>query len=127
VKAVLLDTHAWAWSLRGDHRLSDKATTAIGGADAVLVSPISFYEIGQKVRLGEWPQMEPFIRRLPDLLEQQGGSIADLDPSICLDAATMDWSHRDPFDRLLAATARARSVPIVSTDLVFDGVVARVW
>ena len=39
----------------------------------------------------------------------------------------MDWSHRDPFDRLLAATALRRNLPIVSADAVFDGVVTRVW
>ena len=93
----------------------------------MLVSPISFFEIGQKVRLGKWPQMEPFVDRLPALLETQGGRIAELEAIICLTAGTMAWAHRDPFDRLLAATALRRDVPIISADAVFDGVIARVW
>lgn len=93
----------------------------------MLVSPISFFEIGQKVRLGKWPEMEPFLHRLPSLLEQQGGGVAELDPSVCLQAATMPWPHRDPFDRLLAATAIHNNLPLISADIVFDGIVTRLW
>jgi PIN domain nuclease of toxin-antitoxin system len=127
VRAVLLDTHAWAWSLTGDGRLSAKAREAIEQTQAVLVSPITFFEIGQKVRLGKWPEMEPFLNRLTSLLEEQGGGVAELDPTICLQAATMPWPHRDPFDRLLAATALHNSLPLVSADIVFDGIVSRLW
>jgi len=127
LKAVLLDTHAWPWRLAADPRLSNTALATISAADTVLVSPITFFEIGQKVRLGKWPQMAPFVDRLAGLLEEQGGVIASLDPLICLSAGTMAWAHRDPFDRLLAATAIRRDLPIVSADAVFDEVVTRVW
>ena len=125
--AVLLDTHAWAWSLSDDPRLSVRAAASIADADAVMVSPVSFFEIAQKVRLGRWPEMAPFLERLPALLEEQGGRVAALEPGICLTAGTMDWAHRDPFDRFLAATALRYRVAIVSADAAFDGVVRRVW
>ena len=127
MKTVLLDTHSWAWSLTGDERLSEKAAYAMTRAEIVLVSPISFFEIGQKVRLGKWPEMQPCVEKLVELLEEQGGCVASLDPSICLAAATMDWSHRDPFDRLLAATAARYNLPIISMDAIFDGRVPRIW
>jgi PIN domain nuclease of toxin-antitoxin system len=127
LKAVLLDTHAWAWSLTKDRRLSRKAVIAIEEAGSVLVSPISFFEISQKIRLGKWPEMEPFAGSLPALLEQQGGTVAGFDPAICVAAGLMAWEHRDPFDRLLSATATHLSVPIVSADSVFDRVVTRIW
>ncbi len=92
-----------------------------------MVSPISFFEIAQKVRLGKWPQMEPFIQTLPGLLEERGGMIADLDADICVAAGVMTWRHRDPFDRLLAATALHRALPMISADNVFDGHVPRIW
>jgi PIN domain nuclease of toxin-antitoxin system len=125
--AVLLDTHAWAWSLGGDDRLSKPALAAISTADTVLVSPITFFEIAQKVRIGKWPEMEPFIGQLTALLGEQGGSVANLDPAICVAAGMMPWTHRDPFDRLLAATAAHFNLPLVSADTVFDGIVARLW
>jgi PIN domain nuclease of toxin-antitoxin system len=127
LKAVLLDTHAWAWSLMGDDRLSEKARTAMMQAETILVSPISFFEIVQKVRLGKWPEMVPFIDQLPSVLDEQGGRIANLDPQICLAAAITPWAHRDPFDRMLAATAAHYDVPLVSADLVFDPLISRIW
>ena len=125
--AILLDTHAWAWSLAGDARLSPTALVAINDAGTVLVSPISFFEIAQKVRRGKWPEMMPFIDQLPSLLEAQGGVVANFGVAICLMAGMMDWSHRDPFDRLLAATAKHDAMPLVSADAMFDGVVTRIW
>jgi PIN domain nuclease of toxin-antitoxin system len=133
VNSLLLDTHAWAWSLTGDERLSAKAIALIEKAEIILVSPISLFEIGQKVRLGKWPEMEPFIDRLADLLHEQGGVTAALTPDICLTAAVMDWQHRDPFDRLLAATAMHNGIPIISADMIFDELsgrdlwIARFW
>lgn len=120
MKEILLDTHAWAWSLTGDARLSTNAYRLLEQADLVFVSPISFVEIGQKVHLGKWEEMTPFVGSLPELLEKQGGRIAALGPDICLSATTMDWKHRDPFDRLLAASAVRYGLPLVSADLVFD-------
>lgn len=125
--AVLLDTHTWAWSLAGDERLSKPALAAIAAADMVLVSPITFFEIAQTVRLGKWPEMEPFVEDLAALLGEQGGSVAGFDPAVCLAAGMMAWPHRDPFDRLLAATALHYNLPLVSADPAFDGIVRRVW
>jgi PIN domain nuclease of toxin-antitoxin system len=127
VTSVLLDTHAWVWSLIDDERLTQHARAAIAGADAVFVSPISFFEIAQKVRIGKWPEMEPFVDQLPALLKRQGGVVAGFDPETCIAAGIMPWSHRDPFDRLLAAGAIRFNLPLVSADKVFDGVVTRLW
>jgi PIN domain nuclease of toxin-antitoxin system len=96
-------------------------------AQTILVSAISFFEIAQKVRLGKWPQMAAYVDRLPALLASQRGVEASLEAEDCLMAGTMEWPHRDPFDRFLAASALCRRVAIVSADPVFDAVVARLW
>ena len=127
VKAALLDTHAWAWSLTGDGRLSKSALAILDAADAVFVSPISFFEISQKVRFGKWPEMEPFVGQLAKLLDEQGGTAAGFDPDICIMAGMMPWVHRDPFDRLLAATSLRYALPLISADAVFDGILTRYW
>ena len=127
LKAVLLDTHAWAWSLTEDDRLSSRATQAMLHAETVLLSPISFFEIGQKVRLGKWPEMSGLVSRLPELLQEQGGTLAPLEAEICLTASTLVWGHRDPFDRLIVATALHFHLPLISADAIFDGLVPRVW
>jgi len=129
VKQVLLDTHAWVWSLAAKSELSAAALEAIAEADGVFVSPISFFEIGQKVRIGKWPEMQTLVHQLPELLTDQGGLVASLTPEICLHASLRDWSHRDPFDRFLASSAELLNMKLVSKDAIFDDLrgICRVW
>lgn len=121
MSGLLLDTHAWVWSFSDGTRLSSAARAAILEADAVYVSPISFFEIGQKVRIGKWPEMVGRAPDLPQILVDQGGIQAPLTAEICIDAGLWDWPHRDPFDRLIAATARVLDLSLVSCDTVFAG------
>ncbi len=71
--------------------------------------------------------MESSIGRLPALLTDQRGSVAILEPAVCVVAGMLTWPHRDPFDRLLAATAIHDSLPIVSADAILDGMVPGLW
>ena len=41
--ALLLDTHAWVWSLFDERKLAPCAAAALRGATAVYVSAISFF------------------------------------------------------------------------------------
>lgn len=130
MSAVLLDTHAWAWTLDDDPRLSAPARAAIAQADAVMVSPITFFEIGQRTRLGRWPEMAPHLPGLPQILRDQGGIEAPFTADIALRAAGLDWAHRDPFDRLICATAFACAAALISCDTALDGCglsIRRVW
>ncbi|RYF05157.1 MAG: type II toxin-antitoxin system VapC family toxin [Oxalobacteraceae bacterium] len=130
---ILLDTHAWAWSMTADVRLSATATGAMEQAETVFISAISLFEIGQKVRLGKWSEMAPFLDRLIALAQEQGGRLAEVSPEVSLLAATLAWDHRDPFDRLIAATAITRGLVLVSIDVAFDdlagmpGWPGRIW
>ena len=117
---LLLDTHAWAWSLTGDSRLSPAAIQAMQSADSVAVSVISLYEIGQKVRLGKWPEMVLFQDRLIALADRQGARFLPLSPEASLMAATLEWDHRDPFDRIIGSTALTAGLRLVSADPCFD-------
>lgn len=128
---MLLDTHAWVWMLTDDPKLSTQAVSAAETADAVRLSPISIFEISQKVRLGKWPEMEGHLDKLPDLIAGQGILMAPLDPHVALLAGTMAWAHRDPFDRIIAATALVSGAVLLSADAMFDTLsgppLRRIW
>ena len=127
--AILLDTHVWAWSFNQTENLSKTALRALDEAEAVLVSPVSFFEISQKTHLGKWPQMEPFVTSLVETLAQQSGVEAPLNGDIGVLAGQLDWPHRDPFDRLLGATALHLNVSLITKDPAFSGLqdLAVVW
>ena len=130
---VLLDTHAWVWSLFAAAELSGPARQAIEAAQTVLVAPCSFHEIAQKHRLGKWPEVSGIVGQMPQLLRAQGGMVAPYTATMAMLAGGMDWSHRDPFDRMIAATAIEMVCPVVSRDSAFDdlrgrsGWPGRVW
>lgn len=126
---VLLDTHAWAWSMLQDPRLSSTAQQILDGETEIAISPISVFEIGQKVRLGKWPEMKPFAWKLEKYLEWQEAEVAPVTLEIADFAARLHWNHRDPFDRLLAATALVNGWEFLSADKEFESLPAlrRIW
>ena len=125
----LLDTHVWAWSLIGDPFVSAIARKRMDEAETLILSSVSFYEISHKVRLGKWPQMAPHATRLVSLAQQQSLFIAPVTAELALLAGLLDWSHRDPFDRMLAATALEYDLDLISADMAFDEVsgLRRIW
>ena len=125
---IQLDTHTWAWSLL-NKGLSPMARFTLENAETTWVSPVSIYEIAQKVRLGKWPDMAPLLPSLQIALAQQSGQWAEMTPEIAHLAGSLDWPHRDPFDRLLAATALVNGWVLISADTAFDSLIGlrRVW
>jgi PIN domain nuclease of toxin-antitoxin system len=133
VKTVLLDTHTWAWSLFQPAKLSQAAYQAIEGASLVYVAPCTFHEITQKHRSGKWPEVGAISGRLISLLEAQGGIVAPYTARMAILSGSMEWTHRDPFDRMIAATAIEMACPLISKDPAFDelkdvpGWKGRIW
>lgn len=78
------------------------------------------------MRLGKWPAMAPLVRYLPAYLYPAIVTMAPLDAAIRAAAGSLMRARRDPFDRLIAATALQLGCPWVSSDAAFDGVVQRV-
>ena len=112
---ILLDTHALVWWLEDEPRLPAVVGDRIA-AEGAGVSAITFYEIGQKVRLGKWPEMAPVLPGLRSRLEAGGVAILPVGGAVAERAATMAWDHRDPFDRIIAATALAEGLAVATED-----------
>ena len=122
--AILLDTHVWMWTFLDSRRLSPAIRNVIESASPVLVSAVSIYEVANKSRLGKWPEVAAKVDRLNEEAQEQGVRIVEIDGRVALEAAQLDWPHRDPFDRLIAATAMARGATLISADAAFDALVA---
>ena len=120
MSSVLIDTQILAWSLVDPGKLSETACAKLTEVTKVYVPPIAFYEIARKVRIGKWDEMKPHMDGLGGLVEKQGFHFAPYTARMATQAGLLEWDHRDPFDRMIAATALELKVELVSSDVVFD-------
>jgi len=126
---VLLDTHALLWWLFDDRRLSDRARQAMeDGANDVLVSSASGWEIMTKHRLGKLPHAGEAVKDLRGAMQRAGFEPLSISLEHAIEAGRLASAHRDPFDRMLAAQSRLERAPLVTDDPVFRSLsVATLW
>ncbi len=126
---VLLDTHAFLWFTIQERKLSVRAREAIQAADQLLmISPVCFWEIAIKVKIGKLSVPLPFGEFIANQLTEN--DIALLPITVGHAARTLDlpFHHRDPFDRMLVAQSLVEGWPIVSNDDTLDAYgVNRIW
>lgn len=131
---MVIDSHTLLWWLERSPELSVNARgtldTAATGETRFYVAAVSFWELYRKELNGTLkPRMS--VRRWPALLKRLGWmEQVDVSGSIWLDMAELDWTHRDPADRLIAVTALQFGVPVLTKDQRFhasDSPVAAVW
>jgi PIN domain nuclease of toxin-antitoxin system len=114
---LLLDTHALLWWWGADARLSKRAVKAISDeANTVMVSAASAWEIATKFRLGKLPGAQTAIDQFDTLLVADGFEHLPITARHALRAGGFDVTHRDPFDRMLAAQALAEGATLVTDD-----------
>lgn len=103
---LLLDTHALLWLLEDDPRLSARAKPAVvDPANERWLSPISLLEIAVKVKIGKLRLADPFAVVFPAQLTSNDIHLLPLEPDHIEPLTTLPLHHKDPFDRLIAATA----------------------
>ncbi len=118
---LLLDTSALIFWHADSPRLSARARAAMMEAltRPVYVSAISAFEIATKVRIGKLTVPEPMLVDFRYYVEADGFRLLDLSADASVMAGRFTSTHRDPFDRLLAAQARVHECAVVTTDALF--------
>jgi PIN domain nuclease of toxin-antitoxin system len=115
---ILLDTHALLWWQAGGGLLSATAARAIARADAVLVSPISCWEVATLLSRKRIALDRDVYTWARDLFASERIELAPLTPQVAIAAALLGSGgfHGDPADRFLYATALEHAVPLVTKD-----------
>jgi PIN domain nuclease of toxin-antitoxin system len=117
---LLLDTHALAWWLANNPKLSRKAHDLIAvPSNAVFVSAASAWEIATKTRLGKWPEAMGLASMFPGVIEASGFEPLAITVRHAIHAGALTAAHADPFDRMLAAQAELEEMTLVTADLAF--------
>jgi len=116
---MLLDTCALLWLAEGGRHLSKDAKERIEAAPVVYVSAISAFEIGVKCRSGKLRLPVPPAEWFEAIVDHHGLAVQPLDWDICIAATDLPPVHKDPCDRFIIATAKRRSLPVVTGDSIF--------
>lgn len=113
----LLDTHVALWWLRADERLSPLALSLVADRrNAPLWSLASAFEVAIKVGIGKLDLGAPIERFYASLLADEGFAPLAVEHAHCAELSRLPLHHRDPFDRMLVAQARAEQIPLLSAD-----------
>lgn len=126
---ALLDTHALVWWATGDERISPRLRRLIGDAETdVYVSAATAWEIATKARIGKLEAPQGLLLDFVAAVESLGFLPLPITLRHGSDAGRLPGAHRDPFDRMLAAQARAERLTLVSVDPAFAALgVETVW
>ncbi len=126
----LLDTHTLLWALTDPRRLGSSAGAILADRSSpIVVSAVSAWEISTKQRLGKLPRADALVGAYGRHLDRLGAERLAITEEHALLAGRLDWAHRDPFDRMLAAQAMVETLTLVTGDTAFDSVpgVATRW
>jgi len=125
----LLDVHTLLWFLEDNPQLSARAKSVlVDPTNERWLSPISLVEIALKVRLGKLALSAPFGVLFPAQLALNRIRLLPLEPQHIEPLTSLPFHHKDPFDRLVAATALVEKLTVVSVDAILDAYgVTRLW
>lgn len=115
--SLLLDTQCWLWMVADPERLSPKARALVSSDEHELfLSSASSWEIAIKCGLGKLELPAPPAEFVPTRMRLTGVSPLVVTHAHALAVGELPWHHRDPFDRLLVAQAKAESLSLMTAD-----------
>ena len=115
---LLFDTCSLLWYTEDPDKLSPTAKEHCEQVyeNGAFVSSISIWAIGLKIKKGKLnigTDIDDFLRRLKLLNTIE---IIPVDEKIWLESLRLNWSHSDPADRVIVATASMMNLPILTSD-----------
>lgn len=116
---LLLDTHVFFWCVRRGSDVPAHVHAALAEAPRRYVSDVSAFEVSLKVGLGKFPEAAALRDQWSTALTRLPALPLPITTAPALLAGTLEWTHRDPFDRLLAAQALTEGLTLVTADDAF--------
>ena len=115
--------------MNGSPQLSQRAKAAIRSLNnEAFVSIGSIWEAAIKYRSGKLPQATALLSDPRAVLSNLNFTPLPLQLEHAKLAGLLTNSHKDPFDRMIAAQAILEGLTLVSADEVFDSMlVTRLW
>ncbi|MDG1707336.1 MAG: type II toxin-antitoxin system VapC family toxin [Emcibacteraceae bacterium] len=114
---IILDSCAFIDIAINAATLSDEALSIYQNEDNELyLSVATVWELGLKRSLGK---LDFDIVGAVDLLSENGINILDITLPVSLLVNQLPYHHKDPFDRIIIATAKCNNADIITSDAIF--------
>lgn len=114
---LLLDTHALIWLATDLSQLPEKAKAAIRfHATELYVSAITSLEISLLIKCGKLRWGDDPFAFYQRAVRHHGLTEVSVSAEIAWSSAQLPPIHRDPFDRILIATAQKHGMTILTKD-----------
>jgi PIN domain nuclease of toxin-antitoxin system len=114
---MLLDTCVLLWLAADTTAISARAAELIRNTpEGLFVSAISAFEVGQKTAAGKLSLPRPVDAWFDAMLQWHGLHEIPVSGMIAARATLLPAIHRDPFDRLLIATAQEHQLQLLTPD-----------
>jgi len=126
---ILIDTQAFIWFVENNKNLPSKIKKELENSDnTVIVSIASLWEMTIKMSLGKL-KVNCEIEEMIQILYDNGFNILPILPEHIIKLSTLQYIHRDPFDRIIISQALSENIKLVSSDEIFDNYrgVKRIW
>ena len=115
---ILLDTHALIWMAAGAPELGPASLRLIDAAASrgeLAVCAISFWECAQLVARKRIVLPAPVLEWRADLLASNVAELP-LDGGMAIRSVTLPWTHKNPADRFIVASAIAHQATLITAD-----------
>ena len=117
----LLDTHVFLWWLFDDPKLSSISQSIIRDPKNIIcISSASAWEIATKYRLGKLPEAGEVATDIIGWIQRACFEPMAITTEHAQLAGSWRISHRDPFDRMLAAQSKLESSVLITVDKAFE-------
>lgn len=117
---IVLDTHIWVWFITQEFaRFPAHWRDIIETVELVGISPVSCYEVALAQQRGRLELPCAAEQWFQDALEPSGIKLLPITAEIAYKAVSLSPVHKDPFDRLIIATALVYQAKLASIDGLF--------
>jgi PIN domain nuclease of toxin-antitoxin system len=119
---ILLDTHTLLWFLEDNPRLSRRTKGLIENLEnEVYVSITSWFEISVKLTIGKLELPDSLTTTISKSTLNQIVTVGiSQDHAIAYEKLPLFETHKDPFDRMILATALTEGYALASGDPKFN-------
>ncbi len=115
--AHLADTQILIWTIISPNKLSEKIKTILTN-NPIWISQVSLYEIAIKQKIGKLPEFTLTTEELIGQMSADGFHLLPIKNThiSAYESIPLFPEHRDPFDRLILATAMDEDFYVISAD-----------